>query len=145
MHVEGLCRCEWWEVDIWWWLVGGRHGGTSGWGVHICLSVTQRACIKSLKEFANSRELVHKPRRSGDTDKQGFGKPVRDDNFRMNTRYGRYGAAYSMVGLRCFNEELSLLPMWFWLKLHLAITETDPILQMIENARMSKPWLYFFC
>jgi hypothetical protein len=32
------------------------------------------------------------------------------DNFRMNTRYGRYGAAYSMVGLRCFNEELSLLP-----------------------------------
>jgi hypothetical protein len=33
-----------------------------------------------------------------------------DDNFRMNTRYGRYGAAYNMVGLRCFNEELSLLP-----------------------------------
>jgi hypothetical protein len=32
------------------------------------------------------------------------------DNFRMNTRYGRYGAAYSMVGLRCFIEELSLLP-----------------------------------
>jgi hypothetical protein len=32
------------------------------------------------------------------------------DNFRMNTRYGRYGAAYSMVGLCCFNEELSLLP-----------------------------------
>jgi hypothetical protein len=32
------------------------------------------------------------------------------DNFRMNTRSGRYGAAYSMVGLRCFNEELSLLP-----------------------------------
>jgi hypothetical protein len=32
------------------------------------------------------------------------------DNFRMNTRYGRYGAAYSMVGLHCFNEELSLLP-----------------------------------
>jgi hypothetical protein len=32
------------------------------------------------------------------------------DNFRMNTRYGRYGAAYNMVGLRCFNEELSLLP-----------------------------------
>ena len=30
--------------------------------------------------------------------------------FRMNTRSGRYGAAYSMVGLRCFNEELSLLP-----------------------------------
>jgi hypothetical protein len=28
----------------------------------------------------------------------------------MNTRYGRYGAAYSMVGLRCFIEELSLLP-----------------------------------
>jgi hypothetical protein len=24
------------------------------------------------------------------------------DNFRMNTRYGRYGAAYNMVGLRCF-------------------------------------------
>jgi hypothetical protein len=32
------------------------------------------------------------------------------DNFRMNTGYGRYGAAYNMVGLRCFNEELSLLP-----------------------------------
>jgi hypothetical protein len=32
------------------------------------------------------------------------------NNFRMNTRYGRYGAAYSMVGLRCFNEEVSLLP-----------------------------------
>jgi hypothetical protein len=28
----------------------------------------------------------------------------------MNTRYGRYGATYNMVGLRCFNEELSLLP-----------------------------------
>jgi hypothetical protein len=33
-----------------------------------------------------------------------------DDNFRMNTHSGRYGAAYNMVGLRCFNEELSLLP-----------------------------------
>jgi hypothetical protein len=32
------------------------------------------------------------------------------DNFRMNTGYGRYGATYNMVGLRCFNEELSLLP-----------------------------------
>jgi hypothetical protein len=32
------------------------------------------------------------------------------DNFRMNTHYGRYGAAYNMVGLRCFKEELSLLP-----------------------------------
>jgi hypothetical protein len=28
----------------------------------------------------------------------------------MNTGYGRYGATYNMVGLRCFNEELSLLP-----------------------------------
>jgi hypothetical protein len=28
----------------------------------------------------------------------------------MNTHYGRYGAAYNMVGLRCFKEELSLLP-----------------------------------
>jgi hypothetical protein len=28
----------------------------------------------------------------------------------MNTRSGRYGAAYSMVALLCFNEELSLLP-----------------------------------
>jgi hypothetical protein len=35
----------------------------------------------------------------------------------MNTGYGRYGAAYSMVALSCFNEkllcvwvELSLLP-----------------------------------
>jgi hypothetical protein len=33
-----------------------------------------------------------------------------DDNFRMNTRYGRYGAAYNMIGLHWFNEELSLLP-----------------------------------
>jgi hypothetical protein len=33
-----------------------------------------------------------------------------NDNFRMNTRYGRYGATYNMIGLRCFNEELSLLP-----------------------------------
>jgi hypothetical protein len=32
------------------------------------------------------------------------------DNFRMNTHSGRYGAAYNMVGLHCFNEELSLLP-----------------------------------
>jgi hypothetical protein len=32
------------------------------------------------------------------------------DNFRMNTRYGRYGAAYNMIGFPCFNEELSLLP-----------------------------------
>jgi hypothetical protein len=32
------------------------------------------------------------------------------DNFRMNTRSGRYGAAYNMVALLCFNEELSLLP-----------------------------------
>jgi hypothetical protein len=24
------------------------------------------------------------------------------DNFRMNTRYGRYGAAYNMVGLLLF-------------------------------------------
>jgi hypothetical protein len=32
------------------------------------------------------------------------------DNFRTNTRYGRYSAAYNMVGLRCFNEKLSLLP-----------------------------------
>jgi hypothetical protein len=26
----------------------------------------------------------------------------RNDNFRMNTRYGRYGAAYNMVGLLLF-------------------------------------------
>jgi hypothetical protein len=32
------------------------------------------------------------------------------DNFRMDTSYGRHGAAYNMVGLHCFNEELSLLP-----------------------------------
>jgi hypothetical protein len=32
------------------------------------------------------------------------------DNFRMNTRSGRYGAAYNMVALLCFNEELLLLP-----------------------------------
>jgi hypothetical protein len=30
----------------------------------------------------------------------------RDVNFRMNTGYGRYGAAYNMVGFHCFNEEL---------------------------------------
>jgi hypothetical protein len=28
----------------------------------------------------------------------------------MNTGCVRYGAAYNMVGLRCFNEELLLLP-----------------------------------
>jgi hypothetical protein len=28
----------------------------------------------------------------------------------MNTGYGRYGAAYNMVGFSCFNEELWLLP-----------------------------------
>jgi hypothetical protein len=28
----------------------------------------------------------------------------------MNTGYGRYGAAYNMIGFRCFKEELSLLP-----------------------------------
>jgi hypothetical protein len=32
------------------------------------------------------------------------------DNFRMNTRSVRYGAAYNMVALLSFNEELSLLP-----------------------------------
>jgi hypothetical protein len=32
------------------------------------------------------------------------------DNFRMNTHYGRYSAAYNMIGFRCFNEELLLLP-----------------------------------
>jgi hypothetical protein len=28
----------------------------------------------------------------------------------MNTGSGRYGAAYNMVALLCFNEELLLLP-----------------------------------
>jgi hypothetical protein len=28
------------------------------------------------------------------------------DNFRMNTGYGRYGAAYNMVALICLNDEL---------------------------------------
>jgi hypothetical protein len=28
----------------------------------------------------------------------------------MNTGSGRYGATYSMIGFRCFNEELLLLP-----------------------------------
>jgi hypothetical protein len=28
------------------------------------------------------------------------------DNFRMNTGYGRYGAAYNMVALSCFNDKL---------------------------------------
>jgi hypothetical protein len=28
----------------------------------------------------------------------------------MNICYGRYGAAYNMIGFHCFNEELSLLP-----------------------------------
>jgi hypothetical protein len=27
----------------------------------------------------------------------------------MNTHYGRYGAVYNMIGLRCFNEEKKLL------------------------------------
>jgi hypothetical protein len=35
---------------------------------------------------------------------------VHYDNFRMNTRSGRYGAAYNMVALLCFKEEVSLLP-----------------------------------
>jgi hypothetical protein len=26
----------------------------------------------------------------------------------MNTGYGRYGAAYNMVGFTCFNEETSM-------------------------------------
>jgi hypothetical protein len=38
--------------------------------------------------------------------KVGWGEIKDVDNFRMNTRYGRYGAAYNMIGLRCFNEEL---------------------------------------
>jgi hypothetical protein len=33
-----------------------------------------------------------------------------NDNFRMNTHYGRYSAAYNMIGFHCFNEELLLLP-----------------------------------
>jgi hypothetical protein len=33
-----------------------------------------------------------------------------NDNFRMNTGYGRYGATYNMVGISCFNQELLLLP-----------------------------------
>jgi hypothetical protein len=43
---------------------------------------------------------------------RGFGidSATHLDNFRMNTRSGRYGAAYNMVGLHSFNEELSLLP-----------------------------------
>jgi hypothetical protein len=36
--------------------------------------------------------------------------PENADSFRMNTGSGRYGAAYNMVALLCFNEELSLLP-----------------------------------
>jgi hypothetical protein len=33
------------------------------------------------------------------------------DNFRIDTHYGRYGAAYNMIGFCCFNEEeLLLLP-----------------------------------
>jgi hypothetical protein len=30
----------------------------------------------------------------------------RCDNFRMNTSYGRYWAAYNMVALSCFNDKL---------------------------------------
>jgi hypothetical protein len=30
-----------------------------------------------------------------------------NDNFRMNTSYGRYGAAYNMVALICLNDKLS--------------------------------------
>jgi hypothetical protein len=36
--------------------------------------------------------------------------PFTVTSFRMNTDYGRYGAAYNMVGFSCFNEELSLVP-----------------------------------
>jgi hypothetical protein len=39
-----------------------------------------------------------------------FSHSTISDNFRMNTGSGRYGAAYNMVALLCFNEELSLLP-----------------------------------
>jgi hypothetical protein len=38
------------------------------------------------------------------------GRRMPNDNFRMNTGSGRYGAAYYMVALLCFNEELLLLP-----------------------------------
>jgi hypothetical protein len=38
-----------------------------------------------------------------------------DDNFRMNTGYGRYGAAYNMVGFSCFNDELPCV----WVELSL--------------------------
>jgi hypothetical protein len=34
---------------------------------------------------------------------------ITGDDFRMNTGSGRYSAAYNMVALLCFNEELSLL------------------------------------
>jgi hypothetical protein len=46
------------------------------------------------------------------------------DNFRMNTGYGRYGAAYNMVGLHCFNEELLLLPKIFPTEAKLQATST---------------------
>jgi hypothetical protein len=32
--------------------------------------------------------------------------PLSFDNFRMNTGYGRYGAAYSMVAFSCFIDKL---------------------------------------
>jgi hypothetical protein len=51
----------------------------------------------SYHKFSNLREIFQ-------------GDLSRNDNFRMNTHYGRYGAAYNMIGFRCFNEELSLLP-----------------------------------
>jgi hypothetical protein len=42
----------------------------------------------------------------------------------MNTGYGRYGAAYNMVGLHCFNEELLLLPKIFPTEAKLQATST---------------------
>jgi hypothetical protein len=42
-------------------------------------------------------------------------KCVPHDNFRMNTSYGRYCAAYSMVALSCFNDKL--LCVWIELSL----------------------------
>jgi hypothetical protein len=53
--------------------------------------------------MAEDTELPHMPQSCGECCQLY-------DNFRMNTRSGRYGAAYNMVALLCFNEELSLLP-----------------------------------
>jgi hypothetical protein len=72
---------------------------------------------------------------------------VLDDNFRMNTTSGRYSAAYNMVALLCFNEELSLLPKNpTEAKLQATSTRgesTEPTLRVLKHTY--KVVLYNYC